>query len=89
MRVALLSSGAQDYLIKPFHPSELEARAANLVRAKRTGDRLRAALDAADVARTGRARQPGQEPVPRHGVARVAHTDRNDGHERADAGPQP
>jgi CheY-like chemotaxis protein len=26
MRVALLSSDAHDYLIKPFHPSELEAR---------------------------------------------------------------
>lgn len=47
LRVGLLQNGAQDFLIKPFLPSELLARAANLVSAKRTGDKLRAALASA------------------------------------------
>ena len=47
LRVGLLQNGAQDYLIKPFLPSELMARVANLVSAKRTGDKLRTALASA------------------------------------------
>ncbi len=44
LRVYLLRSGAQDYLTKPFLSRELQARAANLITAKRTGDKLRTAL---------------------------------------------
>ena len=44
MRISLLVDGGQDYLVKPFQPRELQARVANLVRAKRTADRLRSAL---------------------------------------------
>ena len=47
LRVGLLQNGAKDYLIKPFLPSELLARVANLVSAKRTGDKLRTALASA------------------------------------------
>lgn len=47
LRVGLLQNGAQDYLIKPFLPRELLARVANLVSAKRTGDKLRGALASA------------------------------------------
>ena len=44
LRVALLQSGAQDYLSKPFLPQELLARAENLVTLKRAGDTLREEL---------------------------------------------
>jgi signal transduction histidine kinase len=44
LRVRLLSSGAQDFLIKPFVAPELLARARNLIAFKRTGDTLRTAL---------------------------------------------
>lgn len=46
-RIALLSSGAQDYLTKPFLPQELLARASNLISLKRVGDALRSALNSA------------------------------------------
>lgn len=41
LRVDLLANGAQDYLVKPFLPQELLARAGNLVAAKRAVDVLR------------------------------------------------
>lgn len=41
LRVEMLSSGAQDYLTKPFLPQELLARAGNLIAAKRAIDLLR------------------------------------------------
>ena len=44
LRVRLLRDGAQDYVVKPFQPDELLARARNLVAAKRAGDTLRATL---------------------------------------------
>ena len=44
-RARLLRDGAQDYLVKPFAPEELRARAGNLIAAKRAGDALRRALD--------------------------------------------
>jgi len=44
LRTTLLTLGAQDYLIKPFQPAELKARAGNLLAAKRAGDRLRSEL---------------------------------------------
>jgi signal transduction histidine kinase len=45
LRVELLESGAQDYMIKPFSRAELRARVRNLVTAKRAGDLLRAELE--------------------------------------------
>lgn len=44
LRVRLLRTGAQDYLVKPFLPQELSARASNLVAIKRAGDVLRVEL---------------------------------------------
>jgi len=44
LRVRLLSSGAQDYVSKPFLPQELLARANNLMALKRAGDTLRGEL---------------------------------------------
>jgi signal transduction histidine kinase len=44
VRVRLLREGAQDFLIKPFLPDELQARVRNLVMAKRAADTLRATL---------------------------------------------
>ncbi|GHA83450.1 ATP-binding response regulator [Cognatilysobacter bugurensis] len=41
LRVELLSTGAQDYLTKPFLPQELLARTGNLIAAKRAVDILR------------------------------------------------
>ena len=68
MRVALLSGGAQDYLTKPFQPRELQARVANLVSAKRTGDRLRAALAGA----SGDLETLASELVSKHNALRTA-----------------
>lgn len=34
LRVQLLHAGAQDYLVKPFHPEELRVRVANLIKMK-------------------------------------------------------
>jgi signal transduction histidine kinase len=45
LRVRLLRAGAQDYLMKPFSPDELRARASNLVTVKRTRDVLQQALE--------------------------------------------
>jgi signal transduction histidine kinase len=45
LRVRLLRQGAQDYIMKPFSPDELRARAGNLVTVKRTRDVLQQALD--------------------------------------------
>jgi signal transduction histidine kinase len=45
LRVRLLRSGAQDYVMKPFSPDELRARAGNLVTMKRTRDVLQQALE--------------------------------------------
>ena len=39
-----LDVGATDYLLRPFHPNELTARGQALMKRKRQGDRLRAAL---------------------------------------------
>lgn len=41
LRARLLGNGAQDYLVKPFLPAELLARAHNWVQVKRAGDVLR------------------------------------------------
>jgi signal transduction histidine kinase len=45
LRVRLLRAGAQDYLMKPFSPDELRARASNLITVKRTRDVLQQALE--------------------------------------------
>lgn len=45
LRVELLASGAQDWLVKPFHPDELRVRVANLVQLKRAREVLQHALD--------------------------------------------
>ena len=45
LRVRLLRSGAQDYVMKPFSPDELRARVNNLVIMKRTRDVLQEALE--------------------------------------------
>ena len=45
LRIALLRSGAQDYVLKPFSAEEVRARVRNLVSVKRAGDLLRAELD--------------------------------------------
>ncbi|MBC7541420.1 MAG: response regulator, partial [Candidatus Sericytochromatia bacterium] len=45
MRVALLRSGAQDYVMKPFVAEELLARVGNLVTAKRARDVLQLELE--------------------------------------------
>jgi signal transduction histidine kinase len=45
LRVRLLRSGAQDYVMKPFSPDELRARANNLITMKRTRDVLQQALE--------------------------------------------
>jgi signal transduction histidine kinase len=68
MRVGLLRGGAQDYLTKPFQPRELQARAANLISAKRTGDRLRAALAGA----SGDLETLASELVSKHNALRTA-----------------
>lgn len=47
LRVTLLRTGAQDYLVKPFLPQELLARAGNLMAMKRAGDTLRTELASA------------------------------------------
>ena len=41
LRVEVLRSGAQDYVVKPFAPDELRARAANLMTIKRSREELR------------------------------------------------
>ena len=46
LRVQLLSSGAQDYVVKPFLASELVARVRNLAMIKRTRDALQQELQA-------------------------------------------
>jgi signal transduction histidine kinase len=43
-RARLLREGAEDYLVKPFAPEELRARAARLIETKRTRDVLQMAL---------------------------------------------
>ena len=68
MRVELLNAGAQDYLTKPFQPRELQARVANLVRTKRTGDRLREALASA----SGDLEALASELVSKHDALRSA-----------------
>jgi signal transduction histidine kinase len=45
LRVRLLETGAQDYVMKPFSRAELKARVRNLVSAKRARDALRKELD--------------------------------------------
>ena len=40
LRVQLLRAGAQDYLVKPFHPEELRVRVANLIKMKQTYELL-------------------------------------------------
>jgi signal transduction histidine kinase len=45
LRVRLLREGAQDYLMKPFSPDELRARASNLITVKRARDVLQRALE--------------------------------------------
>ncbi|HET7825247.1 MAG TPA: hybrid sensor histidine kinase/response regulator, partial [Anaeromyxobacter sp.] len=45
LRVQLLRSGAQDYVMKPFSPEELRARVMGLVASKRAADFLRRELD--------------------------------------------
>ncbi len=68
MRVGLLRGGAQDYLTKPFQPHELKARAANLISAKRAGDKLRAALAGA----SGDLEALASQLVDKHGQLRAA-----------------
>ena len=68
LRVELLNAGAQDYLTKPFQPRELQARSANLVSAKRTGDRLREALASA----SGDLETLASELVNKHNALRTA-----------------
>ncbi len=46
LRVRLLSSGAQDYVVKPFLAAELTARVRNLALIKRTRDALQSELKA-------------------------------------------
>jgi signal transduction histidine kinase len=41
LRVEVLRSGAQDFIVKPFSPEELRARAGNLVMIKRSQEELR------------------------------------------------
>ena len=41
LRVEALRTGAQDYMVKPFSPDELRARAGNLVTIKRSREELR------------------------------------------------
>ncbi len=57
LKVQLLRSGAQDYLVKPFSVAELSARVANLVAVKRTRDVLQQALNSrsADLEQLARA----------------------------------
>ena len=43
LRVELLKAGAQDYLFKPFGAEELATRVSNLIKAKRTQEKLAAA----------------------------------------------
>jgi len=45
LRVQLLRDGAQDYVMKPFSPEELRARAANLVTIKRVREVLQGELE--------------------------------------------
>jgi len=45
LRIKLLREGAQDYLMKPFYPPELLARAANLITARCAQGILQSALD--------------------------------------------
>jgi signal transduction histidine kinase len=68
MRIGLLVNGGQDYLTKPFQPRELQARVANLVRAKRTADRLRTALAGA----SGDLETLASELVSKHEALRTA-----------------
>lgn len=44
LRVEMLQSGVQDYLVKPFSPEELRARLANLIEVKRTRELLQREL---------------------------------------------
>jgi len=41
LRVEVLRAGAQDYIVKPFSPAELRARAGNLITIKRSAEELR------------------------------------------------
>lgn len=61
LQVRLLSSGAQDYLTKPFQPQELLARAGNLIVAKRAGDALRAELTSLSTDLVGMAETVSQQ----------------------------
>jgi signal transduction histidine kinase len=45
LRVKMLETGAQDYVMKPFSRAELRARVRNLISAKRAGDLLREELN--------------------------------------------
>lgn len=45
LRVRLLRGGAQDYVLKPFFPEEIVARASNLVKVKRVRERLQRELE--------------------------------------------
>ncbi len=45
LRVDLLESGAQDFVLKPFSRAELKARVRNLVHVKQASDQLRRELD--------------------------------------------